>query len=320
MIIIIFIIINKRRRLCINFSFPLWSGCSCLRGAKPVFEVLLFSLSRGAVYALVAVGFVLVFSVGGVLNLAHGTLFMLGAYFTYVFFELAFHKALLLPSIALAVATVCVVAGGLYAVLLRPRIASTSYVMVMSLAAALFVEQCLKLAFGVTSTGVPPLLRGSEMVLGVRMLSVELVLFPLALTILALLWMFLRYTATGKSIAAVAQNKEGALLVGIHVDRAVAVTVLLSAALAALGGALVSPLITVTPSIWAYWLVKAFAIAILGGLGNLGGAVAAAFLLSFAEVITTFALSDQYADLVALFVIVLVLLFKPSGLFATRQL
>ena len=79
-----------------------------------------------------------------------------------------------------------------------------------------------------------------------------------------------------------------------------------------------SSLLTVTPTIWAFWLVKAFAIAILGGLGSLAGAIVASYLLSFMEIATTFLLTDQYADLVALLVIVLILVLKPSGIMGRR--
>ena len=128
-------------------------------------EILILGLARGSVYALVAVGFVLVFSVGGILNLAHGTLFMLGAYFTYIYLNYVFVAAgtvALLASIALSVATVAVLALLLYLIVFRRNIESISYVMVISLAFALFVEQIMKLAFGVTSTGVPALVRGQS--------------------------------------------------------------------------------------------------------------------------------------------------------------
>jgi branched-chain amino acid transport system permease protein len=219
----------------------------------------------------------------------------------------------------LAIASVCLVALFLYFVILRRRINSISYVMVMSLAVALFVEQVTKLYFGVTSTGVPPLLRGSYDVLGVRVLLKELLLLPVSFVTLGALWAFLRWARTGKAIEAAAQSREGAILVGINPDHVLALTITISAALAGLAGTLVSPLVTVVPSVWIYWLVKAFAIAIVGGLGSLPGAVIAAFLLSFVEIATTFAVSDQFADLVALVIIVAILVIKPSGIMGTRR-
>ena len=285
-------------------------------------EILILGLARGSVYALVAVGFVLVFSVGGILNLAHGTLFMLGAYFTYIYLNYLFvdvSTAALLASIALSVITVAVLALLLYLVVFRRNIESISYVMVISLAFALFVEQIMKLAFGVTSTGVPALVRGSQEILGVRVLTVELLLLPISVAVLAMLWAFLHKTRIGRAIGAVAQNRDGAILVGINPGVALAVCIAISGALAALSGTLVSSLLTVTPTIWAFWLVKAFAIAILGGLGSLAGAVIASFLLSYMEIATTFILTDQYADLVALVLIVLILVLKPSGIMGRRS-
>jgi branched-chain amino acid transport system permease protein len=284
-------------------------------------EILILGLTRGAVYALVAVGFVLVFSVGGILNLAHGALFMLGAYFTYIFYEFVFGAggtAALFAAILSSIAAVCLVAIFLYLVVFRRNISSVSYVMVISLAVALFVEQLMKLMFGVTSTGVPALMRGSQEVLGVRVLTVELLLLPISMTTLGVLWWFLRYTRTGRAIEAVAQNRDGAILVGIDPNTVLAISVLISGGLAGLAGSLISSLVTVTPSIWSFWLVKAFAIAILGGLGSLVGAIVAAFLLSFVEIATTFVITDQFADLVALVVIVSILVLKPSGIMGTR--
>lgn len=285
-------------------------------------EILILTLTRGAVYALVAVGFVLVFSVGGILNLAHGTLFMLAAYFTYIFYVFLFGSAgtlALLGAIGLAIAAVCIFALILYFAVFGRKIESPSYVMVISLAIALFTEQILSLKFGVTSTGVPSLLQGSTSLLGVRVLWTELLILPVAAVTLVSLWTFLRYTKAGKAIEAVAQNRDGAVLIGIKTTSVLALTMGISAGLAALSGILISSLVTVVPSIWSYWLIKSFAIAILGGLGSLPGAVLAAFLLSFFEVVTTFAISAHFADLITLSVIVVALVFKPSGLMGTRR-
>jgi branched-chain amino acid transport system permease protein len=285
-------------------------------------EIVILSLTRGAIYAIVAVGFVLVFSVGGILNLAHGTMFMLGAYLTYIYFDVVFHGAghwALLCSIVFAIASVTAIALLLHVTVFRRKIESTSYVMVMSLAVALFVEEVLKLLFGVTGMAVPPLVRGSYVLLGSRVLFQELLLLPASLLTLAALWAFLNWTRTGRGIEAAAQCREGAILVGIRTDRVLAAVIALSAALAGLAGALVAPLITIMPSIWNYWLIKAFAIAILGGLGSLPGAIAGAFLLSFVEVATTFALSDRFAELAALVVIVAVLFIRPSGIMGVRS-
>lgn len=284
-------------------------------------EILIFGLTRGAVYALVAVGFVLAFSVGGILNLAHGTLFMLGAYFTYIYFNYVFIEPGVISlslSILCAVITVVCVAMFIFFVLFKRKIESLSFVMVISLAFALFVEQVMQFYFGVTSTSVPPLIRGSVNLFGVTVPYKELLILPVSLLALVLLEIFLNKSRTGAAIRAVAQCQDGAVLVGIRPNKALAISIAISAALAALAGTLVSSLVTVTPAIWSYWLVKAFTIAIVGGLGSLSGAVVAAFLFSLIEIATTFMFSDQYGELVALFIIIGILVFRPSGLMAKR--
>lgn len=285
-------------------------------------EIIILTLTRGAIYSLVAVGFVLVFSVGGILNLAHGTLFMLGAYFTHIFYHYflgAGGTVALMAAIVLAVLTVCVFALFLYFGLFRRRIDSVPYVMVISLAVALFVEQVLRFTLGATSTGVPSLVEGSTAIFGVKVMWTELLILPVSASLLTGLWLFLRFTKQGRAIEAVAQDRDGAILCGIQVNRILALTVSISAILAAIAGILVSSLLTVTPEVWGYWLIKAFAIAILGGLGSLPGAVLAAFILSFFEVATTFIYSAHYADLVTLVLIVLALVLKPSGLLGIRK-
>ncbi|MFA5520366.1 MAG: branched-chain amino acid ABC transporter permease [Castellaniella sp.] len=285
-------------------------------------EIIILTLTRAAVYSLVAVGFVLVFSVGGILNLAHGTLFMLGAYFTYIFYTYllgASGTIALLFAMLLSIIIVCLFTLFLYFVLFRRRIDSVPYVMVISLAVALFAEQVLRLTLGATSTAVPSIIDGSANLLGVKVLWMELLILPVAVVILGALWSFLHYTKAGKAIEAVAQNRDGAILCGIRTNSVLALTLVISSALAAVAGILISTLVTVTPVVWGYWLIKAFAIAILGGLGSLAGAVLAALILSFLEIATTYAYSAHYADLITLLVIVIALVFKPSGLMGIRR-
>lgn len=286
-------------------------------------DIFIFGATRGAVYALVAVGFVLVFSVGGILNLAHATFFMLGAYMTFIVYTnlLPYDgTAYLLLSILLSLIFVSCFAVFVYRFAFQRGIDSISYVMVISLAIALLVSEGMALLYGVTGTSVPPIIRGSQVVLGTRVLNQELLILPVSGGVLAALWLFLRYSRTGKALAAVAQSREGAQLVGINIKAMLALTIFLSAALAALAGALVSSLVTVVPGMWEFWLVKAFAIAIVGGLGSIAGAIIASFVLSFAEVIAFTLTSDQYSDLVALAIIVAILIFKPSGLMGSRKI
>jgi len=280
-------------------------------------DIRVIGMVRGALYSLLAVGFVLIFSVGGILNLAHGTFYMLGAYFTFIFYSLVFRSGqsgTLISSLILAVISVSVFACLVYQVLLRKKIESLVYTMVMTLALALFVSEIMSLLFGVSGTSVPSLVEGSLSISGVKVIQHQLIILPITGLILPALWLFLKKTKMGQSIDAVSQHRTGALLMGVNVEKATLVTSGLSAGLAALAGALIAPISSVVPEMWLFPLIKAFAIAILGGMGSLTGSIIASFVLGYAEVLTSFLIDEQLTEMVSLVVIVFVLLFKPSGI------
>jgi branched-chain amino acid transport system permease protein len=280
-------------------------------------DILIIGMVRGALYSLIAAGFVLIFSVGGILNLAHGTYYMLGAYFTFIFYQKVLHSGgggILISSMALAVATVLAVACGVYYLLLRRKIDSLIYTMVMTLALALFVGEIMSLLFGVSGTSVPSLIEGHLSISGVKIINQQLLILPITALILPGLWIFLKRTRMGQSIDAVSQHRTGALLMGVDVDKATLVTSGLSAGLAALAGALIAPVSSVVPEMWLFPLIKAFAIAILGGMGSLPGSIIASFVLGYAEIFTSFLIEEQLTEMISLAVIVLVLIFKPSGI------
>jgi branched-chain amino acid transport system permease protein len=285
-------------------------------------DILVIGMVRGALYSLIAVGFVLVFSVGGILNLAHGTFYMLGAYFTFIFYGLVFgsgQSGTLLSSLILAVISVSVLACLVYHVLLRRKIESLVYTMVMTLALALFVSEIMSLLFGVSGTSVPSLVEGSLSISGVKIIKHQLIILPITGLILPVLWVFLKKTKMGQSIDAVSQHRTGALLMGVNVEKATLVTSGLSAGLAALAGALIAPVSSVVPEMWLFPLIKAFAIAILGGMGSLTGSIIASFVLGYAEVVTSFSIDEQLTEMVSLAVIVFVLIFKPSGIMGYKS-
>jgi branched-chain amino acid transport system permease protein len=281
-------------------------------------DVLIIGAVRGALYSLIAVGFVLVFSVGGILNLAHGTYYMLGAYLTYIFYALVFGSSGLMSlilSAVLSVLSVGIIACLVYYVLLRPYIQAIAlYGMVMTLALALFVSEILSLVFGVSGTSVPSLVEGSMSIGGVKVINQQLLLIPITALILPSIWYFLKRTKMGQGVDAVAQQRTGAILMGVSVETATLITSGLSACLAALAGVLIAPVSSVVPDMWLFPLIKAFAIAILGGLGSLVGSVIASFVIGYAEILGSFLISEQLTEMVALVVIIFVLLFKPSGI------
>ena len=284
-------------------------------------EILLIGTVRGALYSLIAVGFVLIFSVGGILNLAHGTYYMLGSYLTFIFYSLVFGaggKGILILSGGLAALLTGVIAALVYLFLLRKHIDSIIYLMVMTLAVALFVSEAMSLVFGVSGTSVPSFIEGNTEILGTKIINQQLIMLPIAAVILPGLWLFLRFGRWGQAIEAVAQQRTAAELMGVNVNQATLFTYGLSGSLAAVAGVLIAPVSSVVPEMWLFPLIKAFAIAILGGMGSLIGAVLASFLLGYAEVFCSFFVGEHLSEMVALAVIALVLVFKPSGLMGQK--
>ncbi len=284
-------------------------------------EILILGLVRGALYSLISVGFVLVFSVGGVLNLAHGTYYMLGAYLTFIFYSLVLHGAStggLIFSVFLALVCVGLIAGIIYYILLRPNIQSVIYVMVLTLALALFFSEVMSLFFGVSGTSVPSLIEGSTKIGNLKVVNQQLILLPITMFILPGLWLLLKKTRIGQGIDAVAQQRTAAILMGVDADRALLITYSMSAIMAGLAGALIAPVSSVVPDMWLFPLIKAFAIAILGGIGSLLGAIIASFVLGYAEVFTSFLIGEHLSETLALVTIVVVLLVKPSGILGQK--
>jgi branched-chain amino acid transport system permease protein len=292
-------------------------------------EILIISLVRGSLYSLIAVGFVLVFSVGGILNLCHAIFYMMGAYFTYIFYTYLFHyqgKGELIGAIILAILAVVIFALFIYVFIYRKHIrkgqtleVSINAVMVLALVINGITSEIMALLFGSTAAAVPPLIDGSTNILGVRIINQQLLLIPMTLLILFALWYFLKYTRIGIALRAVAQNKYGSVLMGVSTETTLMITMGLSAFLAAIAGSLVSSFQAVVPYMWVFPLIKSFCIAIVGGFGSIPGAVAASFLISFAEVTTAMAISEHVADFVSLILLGFILIFRPEGLMGVKN-
>jgi branched-chain amino acid transport system permease protein len=280
-------------------------------------EILIFGSIQGALYALVAVGFTLIFGVGGVINLAHGSFYMLGAYLTYTFYARV--GLPLAGAVVLAVATTMLAGVLLDRFLLQPMRSRHEYVLIITLAVALFLQEAMYVAYGPYGKAVKTFLDGDVALAGVSVPYQRLLVLGVSVASIVALGVFIRATTAGKAIAAVAQNVDGAVYVGIRPDLVFRGAMGISAGLAAVAGVFISPLLDVTPGMWVFPLFRAFAIVIIGGLGSLEGAVLAAFLLGYLETAVSYGLSANYPDLVYLVAIIVVLYFKPEGLMGTRR-
>ena len=275
-------------------------------------SILVLGTIWGAVYSLIAVGFTLIFGVAGIINLSHGAFYMLGAYLAYTFMTLL--KINVPLSALMAVAGVALIGMAIDHFAIRPLRERHAYVLILTLAFALFFQELMYGIYGPYGKAVQSFIAGEIVLGGVHISYQKLITLFVAVACVVLLWLFIKRTKTGKSISAVAQNKDAAILVGIQYEKAYRMTMGISAGLAAVAGVFISPILEAVPSMWAFPLFKAFAIVIIGGLGSLEGAILASLLLGYSETLVSFLISANYADMVYLVAIILVLVLRPTGI------
>jgi branched-chain amino acid transport system permease protein len=276
-------------------------------------EIVLYSLAISSLYALVAIGFTMIFGVGGVLNLAHGALLMASAYTAFAA-RIYFHLSLYLSAV-IAVAFATLLALLMYKVLVRYIQQSMIITMIVTLALALVLEESMRLAFGSTPGILRPLIEGNTLIFGTKLGNTQILAFSVSWMVIGLLWFFVRKTRLGKAILATAQDRIGAALVGIDPEGVYTLTWVISGGLAGVAGVFFATSLAILPTMWRDPLVIAFAIVILGGLGNIQGSLLAAYIVGFLETLTVYLLSPSWRGLPSLILLVLILILRPKGLF-----
>ena len=279
-------------------------------------NILVYGAVISAIYAMLAVGFTLIFGVARILNLAHGAFYALGAYTVYAL-TANFH----VPLFAAAVVAVLFVAGFgvvMERVLVRPLRSSALAVLMITLAVALMVEQVLLLVFGSEARNVPSMVTGTLRIGAVDVGGQRLLALVGSIAILSGLWLFMQHTRLGAAILAISQDAEAARYMGIPSDRIYSIVMGLSAGIAAAAGVLVAPFQTVIPSMGLLPLVKAFAIVIVGGLGSIPGSIVGALLLGYTETIVAFQVSIEWSQIVSVLAVLLTLVIRPAGFFGKR--
>ena len=279
-------------------------------------EILIYGAVTSAIYALLAVGFTLIFGVARILNLAHGSFYALGAYGTYVLTSLA--GLPLWQAASIAIAFVAVFGIVVEKVLIRPLRHSQLGVLMISLAIALVVEQTLFLVFGSEYRNVPAFVDTKINLGGVDVAGQRLLTLVVAAVAIAALYLFIQFTRLGSAILAISQDPEAAKYKGIPSDKIFSLVMAISAALAALAGVMAGPFLSVQPSMHLLPIVKAFAIVVVGGLGSIPGSIAAAFLLGYAETCVAYLISASWTEIVSVLATLLMLVFRPAGIFGKR--
>ncbi|MGZ5158229.1 MAG: branched-chain amino acid ABC transporter permease [Caldimonas sp.] len=281
-----------------------------------MFEILIVGAVSSAIYAMLAVGFTLIFGVARVLNLAHGSFYALGAYGAYFF--TSHLKLPLLPAALLSVAVVAAFGIVVERVFIRPMRKSQLAVLMITLAVALVIEQGLFLTFGSEYRNVPAFVDKKFTIGGVDVGGARLLALGVGAVLIGALWLFIQRTRLGSAILAISQDPVAAQYMGIPSDRIFAIVMGISAAMAAAAGVLAGPFLTVQPTMWLLPIVKAFAIVVVGGLGSIPGSILAALMLGYAETIVAYAISSEWTEIVSVLATLTMLILRPAGIFGRR--
>jgi len=278
-------------------------------------DILVTGLVNGGVYALLAIGFSLIFGVARIVNIAHTAFYMLAA---YCFYTLLVKTGLgYLLSGLISVGAVTLFSVVCYRLVIEPVREHEAAVLIATIALALVFQELMLYVFGGHFLGIPSTLEGSVRFLGVSIPYQRLLILVVAAAMLVLVWFVLYHTRLGLAIRATANDLEVANLMGMNVHRVAMATVAISVALAAVAGVVVAPVFVVDPFMWLAPLVTMLAIVVLGGLGSMKGSLIGGLIIGYVEAITVFAVpaGAYLKGAVALLIMVIVLLARPEGLF-----
>ncbi|CAG9171787.1 branched-chain amino acid ABC transporter permease [Cupriavidus pampae] len=286
------------------------------------FQQFLSGLTLGGVYSLVALGLTLVYGILHVPNFAHGAFYMAGAYVSYVLMT-SYGVNYWLAMLAAAGAVACLSMLADRLVFHPLRNAPEVHDMIAAIGILLFLEAGAQALWGADFHRMPTPY-GQMVVLLVEPFGLtapmqRLLIIVAAFGLMVLLHLFLTRTVTGSTIIAMAQNREGAALVGIDATRVTLLVFAISGALAAVAATLYAPINLVYPSMGNLVITKAFVIIILGGMGSIPGAIVGGLIIGMAESFGGFYVSTDYKDIIAFLLLVLILSVRPQGLFAGRM-
>jgi len=279
-----------------------------------IFQQALNGLTLGAIYALVALGLTLVYGILHVPNFAHGAFYMVGAFMSFTLLtRYGLNYWVAMAGSAAVVAVLSTLAERLVFHPLRHHEGLHS--MIAAIGMLLFLEASVQLIWGPDNKMIQSPYAGVVELGGARASVQRLLIIGAAVVLMVALHLFLKKTVMGSTIIAMAQNRDGASLVGIDANRVAMLTFAISGALAAVAATLYAPINLVNPGMGHLVITKAFVIIILGGMGSVPGAIVGGLIIGFAESFGSFYISSNYQDIIAFVLLVVILSFRPQGLF-----
>jgi branched-chain amino acid transport system permease protein len=289
-------------------------------------ELLIYTVVHGSVYALLAVGFSLIFGVARILNMAHTAFCVLAAYILYNLVSPILRIELgLPPAIIISIVAVTLLGMLAYRFIIDRVREHHGAVLLVTIALAIFIEQALTMRFLNRPASIAYFIPGYTVVSGVKILNDYLLILGMTAVLMTAVHLFLSKTKMGVAVRAVANDTEVANLMGISPSRILTITMTITTALAAISGVLVAPTgLFHTPATWGTWLLVVMVIVVIGGLGSIKGSIVGAAVVAFVEALCIYdplkLFGSGAAYLMSTFVLlamVIVLIVRPAGLFGT---
>ena len=280
-------------------------------------SIIVSGLVLGSLYALVAAGLSLVWGALGVFNFAHGVLIMIGAYVAWTVASPDALGAGIYVGLLASVIFMAVAGAVLYWVLVRPWIGKPEAelsVIMTTIAGAIFLENLSLLLFGGHLKDLDQLVSGTIEIAGTVIQAQNLLAILLAPALLGGLAIVLKRNKTGLAVRAIAQNRDAAMLLGIHVERVYVATFATGAVLAGVSGVMLGGLFNLSPSMGADPLLRAFIVVVFGGLGSLTGTILGAYVVGMIEALSSYYIGIYYTPVVLFVVLIIILTVRPTGL------
>lgn len=289
------------------------------------FLIQLFNgLQLGSIYALIALGYTMVYGVAKLINFAHGDIIMVGAYTIFFVVQTSLFRSGLPFYLSIIPAIIaCTLLGVVIErIAYKPlRNSSSISILITAIGVSLFLENLFVKVFTANARPVPSLFNQASLnIFGIRLSFQTIFTIVLTIILTIILQIFISKTKYGKMMLAVSEDYKASSLVGINVDNTMTMTFAIGSALAGVASLLyVSSYPQISPFIGSMLGIKAFTAAVVGGIGSIPGAVIGGFILGMIEVMTRAYLSSSYADAIVFLVLILVLIVKPTGILGNME-
>lgn len=282
---------------------------------------LINGISLGSVYSIIALGYTMVYGIAKMLNFAHGDVIMVGGYVTFTIMSTMGQSPIIA---ALASILFCTLLGiSIERIAYKPlRKASSLAVLITAIGVSYFLQNVALLIFGANTKSFTSVIKLSALKLADGRLTISdetLVTIPICIIIMITLTSFVKKSKTGRAMVAVSEDKDAAVLMGVNVNKTIAITFAIGSALAAIASLLMfSAYPSLTSTSGAMPGIKAFVAAVFGGIGSIPGAMIGGILLGVIEILGRAYISSQLADAIVFLILVLVLLIKPTGILGKK--